>query len=145
MKGGGPEKDLQEGMVTFLGRLAIRGSLCLLLCQMRGCRKGCTPCPPSEKYFWRRPDFRGRSRNAAKAWQNAGRSRSSASEKTAWTLRCQNPASGRSHVFHNPHLLCGSLGLITGPSPGNGQFLSSSSSFSRWAGGTLLIFRFSKK
>jgi hypothetical protein len=34
--------DLQEGMVTFLGRLANRGSLCLLPVQMRTRSKGCT-------------------------------------------------------------------------------------------------------
>lgn len=41
--------DLQEGMVTFLGRLAIRGSLCLLLVQMRSPRKGCTQLPFNTK------------------------------------------------------------------------------------------------
>jgi hypothetical protein len=53
-KGGGPLKDHQEGMVTFLGRLANRGSLCLLSSQMRNRGKGCAPDRQiQEKYISR--------------------------------------------------------------------------------------------
>ncbi|HUH62137.1 MAG TPA: hypothetical protein VLZ50_04020 [Terracidiphilus sp.] len=43
--------DLQEGIVTFLGRLAIRGSLCLLPVQMRSSGKGCTTVVLAKKKY----------------------------------------------------------------------------------------------
>jgi hypothetical protein len=64
--------DHQEGMVTFLGRLAIRGSLCLLLSQMRNHAKGCTGGRRNVKFRvgsvpWLKADVHATRRESAQA------------------------------------------------------------------------------